>query len=210
MWRQLVLAVALLVSLKAMDLKEMQHNVMIQQKKFVQKQAKIQSKKVGKEFADEFDKYEYLREKHNSNRAYLIYFTSNSLDGKNQLDITNEIAILNRKNGMTVKVKPLFRGLNDGVFKYGNKLRETLKTYSPHHLDNIKKTTLTIGLDHQLFLDLNITKVPSIATAICKSAEISKDNCNFYYKITGETSIQKMMSLAGRNFPHLYMEHNDD
>lgn len=154
---------------------------------------------------NDYRAYENEVKELNEEKNYILYFTSQSLDGKHQIALTREVARLNALHNSKVKVVPMLRGLDDGVFDYAKMLKDELDSLPPLQKLNTLAATEKLKLNPKFFKHFKIEKVPVMVTAKCTSG-FNMESCTFYYLSRGETSIVKMTELSNVSYPELFKE----
>ena len=186
----------------------------VQRTKKIQKEQQIKNVKktmlhTSQASQKEYKKLQEMISKEHEYSNTVIYFTSQSLSGNHQISITEEIARLN-KQGLDAKVAPITRGLDRGVFKYAESLHDELKKYPPMQREALKRATKKLKINPQLFKDFNVSRVPTMVLASCQGDKISKENCSFYYKVTGKVSLLKIGEITNISISKLFEEGSDE
>ncbi len=150
-----------------------------------------------------------LRDDVNEKQKVLIYLTSQTVPALSHIRITKEVARF-RKEGLNIQIAPIVRGFDDSVIKYAKELHVEYSKLPPLSRSGVKSATRKLKINPQMFLDLNITRVPAMITAVCNGQKISSDNCEFIYKAVGDTSLYKMSEIANVSVSNMFKGKNNE
>lgn len=185
-------------TLQAIDISGLQGNKNME---FLNKMAEKQMDAKSRElYESHLKNIEEVKKPH----KFIIYFFSQAQQGSDQLSLTDEVGKMDVND--EVRVAPIARGFDDGTREYVARLQSEMKTYTHGHFMNIKKTTRNIKFNPRLFSELDIKKVPVVVSAVCKDNTISKKDCKFLYRYSGETSLTKVLAQNNIKFYELFEE----